>query len=225
MKRGAILLMTLFFIMSISILILKNLSDTNSYVIEQNSKFSKIQMLYYVNNVKNEILKAIQNIENKDQLYQYLDIDFPIILKDSKIIIRLSQYDKYNINLLKKEKEDDYFEFSEYLKSMGIYDIYTLKSIYSDFNNVENNKQLKNIFTRFNKESYNNDIFKAKDYIGFIDYDKKEFNLSQEEKDIRFYELYVTVEYLEQFIRAYYILDKSSKEQEQGVKYFEYSFK
>ena len=39
-KKGVILLITLFFIISISILILKNLSDTNSYLTEQNSKFA-----------------------------------------------------------------------------------------------------------------------------------------------------------------------------------------
>jgi len=145
--------MTLFFILSISILILKNLSDTSNYVIEQNSKFSKIQMLYYVNNTKKEILRALKDMKTQEGLNQYLNIDFPLFLEDTKIVIRLSAYDKYNINLLKNEKEDSYIHFSNYLKSIGIYDIYTLKSIYSDFNSIENSKQLKHLLTRLIKKS------------------------------------------------------------------------
>ena len=47
MKKGVVLLVTLFFIMAITILILANLSDTKNYLDKKSLKFTKIQMLYY----------------------------------------------------------------------------------------------------------------------------------------------------------------------------------
>ena len=64
------------------------------------------------------------------------------------------------------------------------------------------------------------EILKVKDYIGFQPYDKKEISQNDKEKEIKFYELFVKVDYLKQFSKAYYILNKSG-----GVVYFEFSFK
>ena len=115
-KKGVILLITLFFIISISILILKNLSDTNSYLTEQNSKFAKVQMLYYINNIKNEFLRLLKDT-NKEGLVKYFNMNFPVQMEDIKIKIRLEEYNKYNINLLKAKDKKDYYYFSEFLKS------------------------------------------------------------------------------------------------------------
>lgn len=221
-----ILFITLFFIMSLSILVLINLSDTSSYLLERNSKFTKSQLLYSVNNVKNEIIKILDTTENRENLYKYLDIDFPLDLKDMKLIIRLSEYDKYDINVLNKN-ESEYIHFKDYLNSVGIYDFYTLQESYSDFNNIENTKQLETLLTKFNQKSYTENIFIAKEHIGFIkEYVKKDFNLKNEDKDIKFYELFITIEYLNHIIKAYYILDKEGiRLKGEGVKYFEYRFK
>ena len=66
-----------------------------------------------------------------------------------------------------------------------------------------------------------NKIDKIKEYIGFQDYIKKDINQNDKDKEIKLYELFVKVEYLKEFAKAYYILDKEKGE----VKYFEYSFK
>ncbi len=212
--------------MALSILVLINLSDTNSYLLEKNSRFLKTQLLYSVNNVKNEVIKILDKTDSRENLYKYLDIDFPLDLKDMNIVIRLSEYDKYDINVLKKN-ENEYIHFKDYLNSIGIYDFYTLKDIYSDFNYIENTKQLETLLTKFNKESYSENIFKAKEHIGFLkDYIKKDFNLKNEDKNIKIYELFITVKYLDHIIKAYYILDKEEiRLKGEGVEYFEYSFK
>ena len=62
--------------MSLSILVLINLSDTSSYLLERNSKFTKSQLLYSVNNVKNEIIKILDTTENRENLYKYLEYYF-----------------------------------------------------------------------------------------------------------------------------------------------------
>ncbi|MCT7610232.1 hypothetical protein N5U14_05195 [Aliarcobacter butzleri] len=218
-KKGVILLITLFFIISISILILKNLSDTNSYLTEQNSKFAKVQMLYYINNIKNEFLRLLKDT-NKEGLVKYFNMNFPVQMEDIKIKIRLEEYNKYNINLLKAKDKKDYYYFSEFLKSYDIYDIYILQSILSELNTIRTNKQLDEVFKRFDKESYNNNLFKVKNYIGFVEYDKRDFS-SQASNENLLVELFIEIKYLKYEMKAYYILKKET----QGAEYFEYSFK
>lgn len=225
MKKGIVLLISLFFIASVSLLILRNLSDTDLYLSEQNSKFSKTQIMFLLDNTRSEISKILTQNLDREIIKEYTNKEFPIIIEDAKIIMRLEEYDKYNINLLKESKDKDadaekYKYFKDFLSRENIYDFERLQDIYGENNKVENSKQLDFVLEKFQNESYSTDISKVRDYIGFQDYDKKEITQSDKEKEIKFYELFVDVEYLKQFIKAYYILDKNG-----GVKYFEYSLK
>ena len=232
MKKSIVLLISLFFIAAVSLLIMKNLEDTDLYLSEQNSKFSKTQIMFLLDNTREEIkgilasiVKDVDEDKQREVLKDYVGVNFPIFMEDARIIMRLEEYDKYNINLLKESKnkktdEEKYKYFKDFLARENIYDFERLQDIYSENNQVKNSKQLDFILEKFEKESYNSDISKVRDYIGFQEYDKKEITQSDKEKEIKFYELFVEVEYLKQFAKAYYILDKSG-----GVKYFEYSFK
>ena len=232
MKKSIVLLISLFFIAAVSLLIMKNLEDTDLYLSEQNSKFSKTQIMFLLDNTREEIkgilasiVKDVDEDKQREVLKDYVGVNFPILMEDARIIMRLEEYDKYNINLLKESKnkktdEEKYKYFKDFLARENIYDFERLQDIYSENNQVKNSKQLDFILEKFEKESYNSDILKVRDYIGFQEYDKKEITQSDKEKEIKFYELFVEVEYLKQFAKAYYILDKSG-----GVKYFEYSFK
>lgn len=220
MKKSIVLLISLLFIAVISLLILKNLQDTDSYLAEQNAKFTKTQIMFYINNAKDEISNILSKKLDEDILKEYIGVEYPILVQDAKISIKLEEYDKYNINLL-NEKDDKKYEYlKDFLQRNEIYDIYTLQAILKENDNIKNNKQLDNLFEKFEKESYNIDISKVKDYIGFMDYDKKEITQNEKEKEILFYELFVDVDYLKQFAKAYYILNKNG-----GVEYFEFSFK
>lgn len=234
MKKSIVLLISLFFIAAVSLLIMKNLEDTDLYLSEQNSKFSKTQIMFLLDNTREQIESKLKTIggntelsedKQREVLKDYVGVNFPILMEDARIIMRLEEYDKYNINLLKESKnkktdEEKYKYFKDFLARENIYDFERLQDIYSENNQVKNSKQLDFILEKFEKESYNSDISKVRDYIGFQEYDKKEITQSDKEKEIKFYELFVEVEYLKQFAKAYYILDKSG-----GVKYFEYSFK
>jgi len=176
-------------------------------------------MLYYINNIKNEFLRLLKDT-NKEGLVKYFNMNFPVQMEDIKIKIRLEEYNKYNINLLKAKDKKDYYYFSEFLKSYDIYDIYILQSILSELNTIRTNKQLDEVFKRFDKESYNNNLFKVKNYIGFVEYDKKDFS-SQASNENLLVELFIEIKYLKYEMKAYYILKKET----QGVEYFEYSFK
>ena len=234
MKKGVVLFISLLFIAAVSLLIIKNLEDTDSYIHEQNSKFTKTQIMMYLNNAKDEIANVLKENEaqNSDKtdyrevLKEYTSKEFPIMIQDAIITIRLEEYDKYNINLLKEKDEEKYKYLKDFLIRNDIYDIELLKKIYEEYTfelkdkNQINTKQLDFILEKFEKESYNTEILKVKDYIGFQPYDKKEISQNDTEKEINFYELFVQVEYLKQFAKAYYILNKKGE-----VKYFEFSFK
>lgn len=219
MKKSIVLLISLFFIVAISLLILKNLQDTDSYISEQNAKFSKTQIMFYINNAKEQISELLSKELEKEDLKDYLGLDFPIFIEDAKISVRLEEYDRYNINLLKEKDEKRYKYLKDFLQKNYIYDIDTLKTIIED-NKVKNSKQLDFVLEEFEKQSYNTDTSKIKNYIGFMEYDKKEIEQNEREKEILFYELFIKVDYLKQFSKAYYILNKNG-----GVEYFEFSFK
>ena len=220
MKKGIVLFISLLFIASVSLLILKNLQDTDSYISEQNAKFSKTQIIYFINNAKDEISNILSKQIDREILKDYTNLPFPVEVKDALVILELREYDKYDVNLLKQTDEKKYEHFKNFLQRNGIYDIYTLKDILIHSEKVSNLKQLDDLLENFEKESYNVDVSSIKDYIGFINYDKKEFTLDDDKKEILFYELFVKVNYLKQFAKAYYILNESG-----GVEYFEFSFK
>lgn len=220
MKKSIVLLISLFFIATLSLLILKNLKDTDSYLSEQNAKFTKTQILFYINNTKDEISKVFSKNLDREALKEYVGLEFPLFIQDAKITMRLEEYDKYNINLLGEKDEKKYEFFKDFLIRNDIYDIDILRENFLENNKIKNSKQLDFLLEKFQKESYTSDIFKVKDYIGFMNYDKKEISQNEKEKEILFYELFIKVDYLKQFAKAYYILNKNG-----GVEYFEYSFK
>ena len=220
MKKSIVLFISLFFIATLSLLVLKNLKDTDSYLSEQNAKFTKTQILFYINNAKDEISKVFSKNLEREALGEYVGLEFPLIIQDAKITMRLEEYDKYNINLLSEKDEKKYEFFKDFLIRNDIYDIDILRSNLLENNKIRNSKQLDFLLEKFQKESYTSDIFKVKDYIGFMNYDKKEISQNEKEKEILFYELFIKVDYLKQFAKAYYILNKNG-----GVEYFEYSFK
>ena len=73
---------------------------------------------------------------------------------------------------------------------------------------IKDTKQINDIINLVIKETYTDKILKIKDKLGFL------------KRDEKLYELFVKVNYLEDFAKAYYILNEKGE-----VKYFESSFK
>lgn len=219
MKKSIVLLISLFFIAAVSLLIIQNLKDTDSYINEQNSKFTKTQIMFLLNNAKDEVSKILSKNQEND-ISSYLDIDYPIVVKDAKIIVKLQEYDKYNINLLKSKDEKDYESIKKFFEDNSVYDIETFRYLMKDKQDIKNYKQLDDLLVTVTKESSDKRILDLKNYLGFIKFDKKDTDTNDEKKEILFYELFVKVDYIKQFAKAYYILNKNG-----GVEYFELSFK
>lgn len=218
MKKSIVLLISLFFIAAVSLLIIQNLKDTDSYLSEQNSKFTKTQIMFLINNTKDEISKTLSQNQGND-ISSYLDIDYPIVVKDALITIRVEEYDKYDINLLNKKDEKDYENLKKFLEKNGVYDVENFKYLMQNNGNIKNYKQRDELLNDFAIQVYDKRILDLKDYLGFIKFDKQE-DEKKEDKEIVFFELFVKVDYLKQFAKAYYILNKNG-----GVEYFELSFK
>lgn len=219
MKKSIVLLISLFFIAAVSLLIIQNLKDTDSYIYEQNSKFAKTQIMFLINNAKDEVSKTLLENEGNDIL-SYLDVDYPIVVKDVRITVKLQEYDKYNINLLKSKDEKDYEFIKNFFVENGVYDTETFVYLMKEKQDIKNYKQLNELLLNATNESYDKRILDLKDYLGFIKFDKKNSDSNDEKKEILLFELFVKVSYLKQFAKAYYILNKSG-----GVEYFEFSFK
>lgn len=231
MKKSIVLLISLFFISAISVLILKNLEDTDSYISKQNSKFTKTQMLLLIDNVKEEVSAAIgasngDGVE-KDYLSDYYGVTFPLKIKDIDIVFILKPYQKVNINLLKEIEAEKYKDLSDLFLDNNIYDFDYFKEIYiekrekylkdSGTQDINSSKQIDDIFDEFIKRTYNDSILILKDKIGIFDYNKDK---AEKDEKYDYYELMVKINFLKEFIKARYILNKEGK-----VEDFEFSFK
>lgn len=224
MKKSIVLLISLFFISALSILIFKNLEDTNFFIKEKNDKLKKIQLITSIKNTQVEISKLfLENTKNIDNIVAKLDSQFiPINIKDISVLFMLKEYDRVNINLLSQSDSKKYKEVNELFLDNSISDFdsfkYMFKTLEKEYkitssenkNFVNNNKQIDDIIIKFMKETYSNKVLNIKNKLGFIDKNENE-NL---------YELFIKVNYLDDFAKAYYILNKKGV-----VKYFESSFK
>lgn len=224
MKKSIVLLISLFFISVLSILIIKNLEDTNLFLEEKNHKINKTQILTSFNNIQIEISKIFKNNKNNiTNIIAELNSEYiPIGIKDILISFTITEYDKVNINLLSSKDSKDYAElttlFSDYEVSNFDGFKYVYKEIEDEYKNtkdenegfVKNNKQIDDIINIIIEKTYNNEISNIKNKLGFIKKNENE----------KLYELFVKVKYLNDFAKAYYILNE-----EGVVKYFESSFK
>ena len=212
MKKGVVLLLTLFFITAISALILKNLSDTDIFLEEQNYIMNNTQALIAVKNTKEEIAKLIEKY--KDSIDEALENELlqeniPIKIKDLNINFNLKKYEKIDINQIKvkdsKEVENKFIEFG--ISDYEIFKEVYLEKIPIEDSKVETSKQLDDIINSYIIKSYNNDILKIKDDLGFIVAEGS-------------YELNMNIKYYSSEVFAYYLLKNDGT-----VEYFDISFK
>ncbi len=213
MKKGVVLLITLFFITAISVIVLKNLDDTDKFLEKQNYILNNTQVLISVKNIKNEVAKLLN--ENKDDIDDALKdgaITLPINIQDLSITSILEKYVKIDINEM-KNKDSKVVE--DFFISNDIFDYALFKSIYNekieelieDNKKVNNSKQLDDIINTFIMKSQKKDILNIKNSLGFLNPD----NL---------YELNIEINFNNAKAQAYYILKNDGK-----VQYFDISFK
>lgn len=208
MKKSIVLLVSLFFIAALSILILKNLEDTNSYIDEQNSKFNKAQTIVLIKNLQTQISDIFNKNQDKidsiieTQLYEY----FPIQIEKINMFFKLLPYERININKLTSEDKKEKEEIKKFFENNDIYNTEVLETLLKN-KIINSNKQVDDIINIFIRETYDNKILDVRSEIGFL-------------SDEKLYELFIKIDYIKEFVKAYYILNNKGE-----VKYFELSFK
>jgi len=212
MKKGVVLLITLFFITAISLLVLKNLDDTDIFLEKQNYIINNTQVLLAIKNTKNEIAKLL--LKYKHEINKALDkdaskISVPINIEGLSIAFKLKKYSRVDINDMKEESSKI---VSDLFSNNDIFDYIEFKEIYKEKLQgsnqiVKSTKQVDDIISAFILRSENKQIEKIRDKLGFL----SEENL---------YELNIDTNYMGSQATSYYILDKEGK-----VKYFDISFK
>lgn len=211
MKKSIVLLISLFFIAALSILVLKNLDDTNSYLEEQNSRFNKVQTLVLIENLQKQISDIFMNYEDKiesileSQLQEY----FPLKIENINMYFKILPYEKIDINKLLSKNETERKEINKFFEDNDVYNTSVIKDllVLKNVEKIISNKQLDDIIDSFIKETYDDRILDIKDEIGFL-------------SDEKLYELFIKVDFLNEFVKAYYVLNKKGE-----VRYFELSFK
>jgi hypothetical protein len=209
MKKSIILLISLFFIAAFSALILKNLDDTNSYLDEQNSRFNKVQTLVLIKDLQEQISEILKNYGEKVDLMIDSDLVeyFPLKIQNINLFFKILPYEKIDINKLLSKDVNDLKELKLFFEENDIYNIETLQDLIKQKEKIISNKQLDDIIDTFTKETYDKRILNSKDKIGFL-------------SDEKLYELFIKVNFIKEFVKAYYVLNKQGE-----IKYFELSFK
>lgn len=212
MKKSIALLISLFFIGALSALILQNLKDTQNYVLEQNSKISKLQVISLIDNTYKEIAKIVKLYGSNEEFSQSLEHFSipPFLIQDAKLFPKLSKYEKKDLNIFKSGTPQEKLKLKEFLYDNDIFNVEILESEVKNLEgSISNSKQFDYIIENYVKKSYDNNIYNIQDKIGFI-----------KTTDKKFYELNVKIEYLKQFIKAYYILDDKGV-----IQHFEFNIK
>lgn len=214
MKKAIVLLVSLFFIMSISIFVLKGLSDTEKFILKEHFNTNNIQLLRASKNIQTEVSKLL--LEHSEKIDDFLkDEDtnsfIPINNNELNIEFKIQKYDKVDVNDITKK---DSKELEDFFLEKGL-DYYLFKESYeevipkSDLE-ITTNEQLRKLLNTYIQKKDDNEILEYKDELGFL-------------KEEKLYELFINSSFLSTSAKAYYILSNTNAKIE--VKYFDISFK
>jgi hypothetical protein len=160
--------MTLFFIITISILILKNLNDSNKFI-DEVALDSKLTQIKIANkNIQDEVIKLID--KNKDDIDQLLEITtagFPFKYGDVDLIIKIDEYFNPDCNLNKIEKTEDLNKYctDNIISSISYpYDFVKLIKQYQPFTNK---KQVDFFIDKYIEYTKDDTLYNIQDSLGF----------------------------------------------------------
>ena len=93
-KRGIVLLITLFFITAISIVIFKNLEDTDSFIDQLSFDTNLMQADILNQNIKSEVIRFTNKLDTNslDTLLEFAAGGIPFEFGNSQIILTLHEY-------------------------------------------------------------------------------------------------------------------------------------
>ena len=178
MKKSIILLSTLFFISTISLLILDNMKNTDSLLEESNIDFIRTQAIISIDNYINEIGKLL--IKHKSIVEEKLPLSIPFDIEGISALINLKKYGRtYDINTIISKEEAKKEDIKEFFSIHNVdYDsfAYFLKNYMNSMHKVSkvsSFKQIDKIIEEYIKSVDNDEIYNIKDSLSFIKYTEK----------------------------------------------------
>jgi hypothetical protein len=182
-KRAIVLLITLFFITAISIVIFKNLKDTDSFIDQLSFDADLIQIDMINKNIKEEVIKFTNNnfdATSIDTLLEFTEYGIPFEFGNNQILLTLNKYDpqKYcDIHTLAKLNKDsiDSSRFTnqcddnvtqnvlnhyEFLKKLVEYE-------YKYDHKIETKAQLEYMIDEYSQETLDQEIYTVIDNFGY----------------------------------------------------------
>lgn len=169
-KQAVVLLITLFFISSISLLILKNLDDSNSFIdeISLGDKLTQIKLTH--KNIQDEVIDLTsKHSENIDDILEVTSIGVPFNYADIELTITLQEYIPsgcYFNNIKKTETLYDMCDDSEIVDSILYqYDFRELLDKYQPFDSQE---QIDYFLEQYRNLTRDENIDKIKDHIIYV---------------------------------------------------------
>ena len=177
-QKGIVLLITLFFITAISVIILKNLEDSEQFIKEVSLDEILIQNKITTQNVQKEIIKLINKYKDDDEVLDgILDVTslgVPFDYGNVGLTIVLEEYfiSGCNLNIL-NSKKPLYEQCDEYITNNILYEYDFLEKIkkYKPFNTKE---QVEFFIDTYIQETKDDKIILVKDKFTFLKADVNE---------------------------------------------------
>jgi len=166
-QKGIVLLITLMFIASISLLILKNLDDSEKFFKIVNTDSSLVQTKSLITNTNQQIMKFFKDkSDNLDDILEQIPSTIPLQLSPNiKVILHISEFydaDYININDINQTKND--VDFIKYVDFKYVYfDI--LNKYLKQYKHISNHRQIEYILNQYINETRDTRILKLQNKL------------------------------------------------------------
>ena len=166
-KKAIVLLISLFFIIAISTLILKNLDDSNEFINISQDTYNLTQTNITVNNVKDEVLKLFKNKkDNIDYLLGVLPNNLPLNFKNIMLQINITKIEPDELYNLNNPNISDNIDDN---MTNNIYYTYDFFSLIKD-KNITNFRQIDSLVNEYIFITKDKKILNIKDKFSFLDF-------------------------------------------------------
>lgn len=179
-KKGIVLLITLFFITAISVVILKNLEDSQKFIPEVSFDNSLTQLNITNKNVQDEVIKLLNDYKAEEEvidgILEATSLGIPFDYGDIRLTISLNEYNikSCNINNIKSTKSLN--EKCENIVENILYQ-YDFVRILKSYQPISNQNQLEYFLDKYIQETRDDKIKFSKDEFETIN--QKDLNSSR----------------------------------------------
>jgi uncharacterized protein YxeA len=205
MKKGVILLITIFFITTLSVLIMKHLKDSEEFIEEVSLEQSLTQIRVTSENIKEEIKKVVdEHSDNIDEIVEITSSGIPFDYGNVNAFITLDYFDSEdalcNINDINFSNVTE--ECEDVVRHISYeYDFIELRNKYSKINNQD---RLDYFVKKYQQRTRDDRLDKVLDQLTYI-------SSSNNEEDSKKLKCSYTISVNNNMANGYFIFKSNSK--------------